>query len=610
MVNLQYLRLFPRSTFVPEREATNAEGKLFFFDWIYNRALKFMPSSIVDQAAANRRSDSTDDAVIADFNQFEQPHHIIPKDRHYQKAVDKVRDLGKPDHTLYPISFPDLRYYPWNLPPNICAPWNNKDHRFQPAFRDLDGESQSPKLIEKVKRGLTYFIRGSIKVTEYLRIKQALGMITDSKPSFHNLYNEIFIYNRTLIHQIKEGSSRFFDETGTPIAYYWHSLFARAHTVAHGELDKIRAVFGATKLLLMVENMFIWQLHAYYLNNPDKGFMLWGREIIRGGWKKILSETTKIGNLNNWLSLDWSEFDKRLLHELIDEVHNIWRSYFDFARYQPTSFYPHANPGNPQRIERLWKWMTWSIKHTPILLPNGELWKWNYNGFASGFQQTQLMDSFANAIMILTCLSAMGIDINSVNFWIRVQGDDSIIAFMGILYQIYGPTALTELSRTALFYFNAKLSDKKSQFQDHSNGMSVLSFFNRYGLPYRTKEDLLTHLFFPEHNRTWSKLASAALGLAYANAGKHEDFHNLCEYIWNKIVHEKGILPEPNQLAWMSRAHIFPTDMTELEAFKTLAFPKWHEIRSLTMIPAKRTENEVQRIWPTKPGPKGNFYFL
>jgi len=379
--------------------------------------------------------------------------------------------------------------------------------------------------------------------------------------------------------------------------------------VAHGALDKVRAVFGATKLLIMVENMFIWPLHAYYLNYPDRGFLLWGREIIRGGWKKIIREAQPNGPKNNWLSLDWSEFDKRLLHELIDVVHDIWRSYFDFTLYQPTSYYPHATPRDPRRIERLWKWMTWSIKHTPILLPNGELWKWSYNGFASGFQQTQLMDSFADAIMILTCLSSMGINITSEHFWIRVQGDDSIIAFKGILFQIYGPTALVTIKNAAAYYFNAKLSDSKSQIQGTSQHLSVLSFFNSYGMPYRHMEDLLTHLFFPEHHRTWPKLASAALGLAYANAGKHEDFHNLCEYIWNKIVFDKGILPDPSSIQWMSRAHIFP-DFAELEAFKTLQFPTHQELRALVRLHQPRTENERQRIWPTKAGPRGGFFFL
>jgi hypothetical protein len=38
--------------------------------------------------------------------------------------------------------------------------------------------------------------------------------------------------------------------------------------------DKIRAVFGVPKLLLMVENMFIWNIQKEYLNK-GKGSLLW-----------------------------------------------------------------------------------------------------------------------------------------------------------------------------------------------------------------------------------------------------------------------------------------------------------------------------------------------
>jgi hypothetical protein len=277
-------------------------------------------------------------------------------------------------------------------------------------------------------------------------------MISDNRRSFHNLYDEIFIFNRNLIHRIKDGLAPFWKD-GIPQPYYWNTLHARAYAVSVSEPDKIRSVFGATKLLLMAENTFIWPLQATYLNT-DAGRLLWGREIMKGGWRKLFNEMFAQGAHSTYLTVDWSAFDKRLLHELFPIIHAIWREYFDFTVYEPTSFYPNAKT-NPQRIERLWTWMTQSITNTPIALPNGELFKWNFNGFGSGYQQTQLMDSFANMIMILTCLSALGINIEAPKFWIRVQGDDSIVAFFEMIYQIYGPTFLTKLEETALFYFNA-----------------------------------------------------------------------------------------------------------------------------------------------------------
>jgi len=516
--------------------------------------------------------------------------------------------MFKPSRPLHPISFPDLRYYPWNLKPNAEAPWNLPDFKFTPTFRDLDGESETPKLFEKLSRLSNWISDKYVTVSQYLRTKHAIGMINDSRTKFHNLYSEIFQYNRLLVHQIKEGLPPFWKD-GTPVPYYWNTLHARAHVVSATEPDKIRAVFGATKLLLMVENMFIWTLQASYLNNLDLGRLLWGREIIRGGWRRLFSEVHQHGTPQTFISIDWSQFDKRLLFELIDEVHQMWRAYFDFSKYEPTSFYPNATPRDPRRIERLWKWMCYSIKFTPILLPNGDLYQWNYSGFGSGYQQTQLMDSFANMIMILTCLSALGVDINNPTFWIRVQGDDSLIAFYEYMFRLYGPHFLDKLAESAMFYFNAKLSTKKSEISSRLNGVSVLSYFNSFGLPYRTDEDLLRHLFFPEQNRDFPRLAGAAVGLAYAACGCSKQFHDLCEYIYNKLVNEKGYEPNDESVRWLVRAGII-ANYGELTRMLHTPFPTWIDLRANAWKHTPRSKSENERLWPTEPGPRKRFYFL
>lgn len=609
MVNLKYLGNLALEKF----------GNIYFkkfsgftqyrLDWLTNRAKRHYSEKEVEKALSNRRSNSSDEAVIADFMSFEQPEHRIPRDDYFNKAIEEVKRIFDPGEPLYPISFPDLRYYPWKLPPNAEAPWNIPTFSFTPTFRNLDGESESPKLYENLSKLSNWISDRKVTTRQYLNAKYMLGIIDNGFPKFHNLYNEILQLNRGLVHQIKEGMRSFW-KGETPIPYYWITLHSRSHVVAEHEPDKIRAVFGAPKLLIMVENMFIWSLQALYLNNPDKfGRLLWGREIIRGGWRKLFHEIHHHGPKLSYLSLDWSQFDKRLLHELIDEVHKIWRSYFDFTRYQPTSFYPNATPKRVERIERLWKWMCHSIKHTPVLLPNGELWRWTYNGFASGFQQTQLMDSFANAIMIMTCLGALGVKIDSDDFWIRVQGDDSLIAFCEGMFQIYGPHFLTMLEESANYYFNAKLNTKKSQISAKLSGMGVLSFFNQQGLPFRTDEDLLRHLFFPERDQDLARTAASALGLAYAACGCSKRFHKLCEYIYEKLVIEKGFLPEPEVLRWMVRANIFESEEQIIELCNK-PFPTRMELRTNAWQHTPRSDGERERLWPTKPGPRNRFYFL
>jgi len=502
--------------------------------------------------------------------------------------------------TLYPIAFPDLRYYPWNLKPSAEAPWNLKSFKFTPQFRDLDEESELPKLREDVWKLAAWMSSKIVNIIVYFALKARLGYITHATATFHNLYNEIFQYNRTLVHQIKDGEKRFWKSDGTPKTYWWNTLHARSHVVAEDEPDKIRAVFGATKLLLMIENMFIWALQRCYLN-LESGRMLWGREMMKGGWHRIFNE---IPNGSTYLSIDWSQFDKQLSFQLIDIVHKIWRSYFDFSRYQPTSFYPTAKT-NPQRIERLWKWMCYSIKHTPILLPNYTLWKWNYSGFGSGYQQTQLMDSFANAIMICTCLSALGIKIEAEDFWIRVQGDDSLTRFYEQMYLIYGPLFLHKLADSAQYYFDAKINVKKSQIGNKLNGISVLSYFCKFGFPYRTDEDLLAHLLFPERPYTYPKLMASSHGLAMAACGCSERFHKLCETIYRRLESE-GWTPSYGNLFWMVKTGLIES----LDELETANFPNRIQLLANNWQHTPRSEQQKQRLWPTKPGIRGRFYFL
>jgi hypothetical protein len=570
-------------------------------EWLANRMKKFYTQEELEQVLTNRRSDGSDQGVINHFFKADQPYHPIPLDENTDAAISWVTESFRPNRRLHPVSFPDIRYYPFTLNVSSEAPWTNSNFTFKPVDRNVDEESELPKLPLYEDE-----IANTSNVTPltYMKERQRQGLATDARLSFHNLYNQIFVYNRWMVHLIGIGAKQFWKGL-TPLTYYWLTLHMRTHVVAAHEPDKVRAVFGAPKLLLMVELMFIWSMQATYLNT-EAGRMLWGREIIRGGWRKLFSECYENGPPNTIISADWSQFDNRLLHQLISIVHRIWRSYFDFSKYEPTSFYPNAKPANSSKIERLWKWMCYSILNTPILLPNGKLYRWKWNGFGSGFQQTQLMDSFCNAIMLTTCLSALGVNLNSDRFWARFIGDDSIAAFCERMFEIYGPDFLSKLADAAKYYFNAKLSPDKTSFSNKLTNVSVLSYFNQYGLPYRTDEDLLRHLYFPERFQDFGRLAAAALGMAYANCGHSVRFHALCEYIFNKLVHERGIDPDWTALQWMVRSGIFPI----LDDLRTTEFPRIHDIQAMVFAHSERTTAQKQRQWPTRQHPKNRFYFI
>lgn len=435
------------------------------------------------------------------------------------------------------------------------------------------------------------------------------GEDIDGKLSFHNLYNEIFDLNRKLVHKIKEGDKQFWTTSGEPKPYGFTTLHVRAHLVKQDEDDKLRAVFGVPKLLLMTENMFIWNLQREYLNNAGKYPLLWGFETMRGGWRRLLGKLN-IGKSNSFLSADWSKFDKFALHEVIDDIHDMWRSWFDFDQgYEPTASdshpegtrlgYSHSRT-KEERIQRLWDWMTFSVKHTPIKGPSGNLYVWQYNGIASGFQQTQLLDSFYNTIMLLTCLSAAQVNIESQWFTLMVQGDDSIIS----MPEHHNRDLLDFITNEAKRRFNANLSVKKTHYSANPDDMVVLSYRNKNGLAYRDEAELLAHLLYPERGRTLEATASACIGIAFASMGSSRYVYNTCKDAFTFLTNELGRTPD---YRWLDKMYSW-MDGTGIPI--PHHFPTFEETFSQNFDLGGRNEKMTQHLWPSKPTGDYGFRFL
>jgi hypothetical protein len=546
---------------------------------------KFIDQATIDEVKQQRRSNATPEALIEDFMKTDQPAFRIKRDHHYQNALKAATRLFRPATPYKPVAFPDLRYYPWTLNVSAEAPYST-----QPRW------------------------------AAYLAKKFSLSEIPNASATFRNLFDELFWINRMLVHKIKDGDKSFFESDGTPRPYYWVNLHARAHVVSPDDDDKIRAVFGVPKLLLFVENMFIWPMQADLLNREvHDSPMLWGCEIMKGGWKRLRSAINRKtdGLFNSVLSLDWSQFDRRALFEIIDDAHSIWKSFFDLSgSYQPTNFYPDAKT-DPVRIERLWQWMTDQVKHSPILLPDGTMYQWTVNGIASGYMQTQILDSWVNIIMILTCLSELGIDINHKSFFIKVQGDDSICAFRERVLRTIGKDRfLLKLSRIALSRFNAILSEKKSSISDRLDGVSVLGYFNTQGIAWRTEVDLLSHLFFPERPQSLEATAGTAVGIALAAQGCSRPVYDVCRDIFVFITQELGreaiiSAHTHRDLLYQGYVHI---DLIRQEQFqgtiKVKKFPEFLATWMQNFVLESRTETARQRTWPTDPERSGGFMFI
>nr|ATS94412.1 RNA-dependent RNA polymerase [Podosphaera prunicola partitivirus 2] len=526
-----------------------------------------------------RRSEGGDELAETDFQRSDVPYFDLKRDYHYQRALRVCEKLFRPSRTLYPIAFPDLRFYPWTLSVSAEAPFS----------------------IEK-------------KWLTSIRTRQSEGEDLDGRLTFHNLYNEIFELNRNLIHQIKEGDKSFWNEDGTPRPYWYNTLHTRSHMVQSNEPDKLRAVFGVPKLLLMAENMFIWNLQKEYLNQKVQSPLLWGFETFKGGWLKLWNRMYS-KKCSTFLSADWSGFDRFALFECIDDVHNMWRNWFDFTQYEPTRAesgppgiqlsYPHSKT-NPSKIENLWQWMCYSIKFTPIKGQSGQLYQWQYNGIASGYQQTQLIGSFVNSIYILTCLSDLGINIESDNFQLFVQGDDSLTGLPEIIANEDIPNFLERLAKVAKQRFNANLSVAKTAAGESLSDVEVLSYHNKCGIAYRDEAELLAHLLYPERFQTLEATVSCCIGIAYASMGCSRLVYDTCRDAYKFLTTQLKVEPDLKFLQDFFRVRGSPLT----DDYRAPRFPTFDECFHQNFEVRSRSESEKQRLWPTNPSGDYGFHFI
>jgi hypothetical protein len=533
-----------------------------------------------------RRSPWNSDSLQKDLEKLNSPEHVVIKDEHYWKAMRKVARDFSPKEKLYPVHFADLRHYPWELSTNVGAPFNSSKawqtyvkHKFDPST-PLPPEYEQKFTDFRHKRDL-------FEEAHHTQLD-----MKDSRMSKHNLYTELFLINRTHIHNIKNG------ETTSPLGHdyrYWNIAFARQHLVKSDEDDKVRLVFGAPSLLLMAEMMFIWPIQIALLSAGESSPMLWGFETLLGGWQRLYAWAYRqAASFLAVFLLDWSGFDRYARHTAIRDIHtHVMRPMFDFSKYWPTYDYPDSL-AEEERITNLWNWMTDAIVTTPLLLEDGTLIRFLHSGIFSGYLQTQILDSMYNTLMIFTCLSRMGFDIDKIYY--KVQGDDSIILFLFRYLMLVSISFLAMFSYYAKLYFGAKVSESKSSLLPTLENAEVLKYQNHSGQPFRDEIALLAMLRHPERSSTLEALKARCIGIAYADCGVHPRVFQICEDIYRYLESEGNIEVDPRGLPegirWRARYQ------TEDVSVDLTHFPSWFETVRHLSDPAR--DLVTNRHWPRK----------
>lgn len=448
------------------------------------------------------------------------------KDSSYLKALEHVSKICKPPKPLKTIHFCGTRFYDLNKSGSAGLPYVTDP---------------------KVKRAV--------------RQRYEAKEIQNPSLSKGNCMNIILEKERVRIHQIKD---RLLPNEKL---MYDTRMHARSH-LTDSTKNKVRAVYGVFCTLIFTEIMLLWPLIAY-LKSFDS-MIAWGYETFKGGLEKLKRAT--IGFTYHF-SLDFSTFDKLLPFWLFDDIYEKWMSYYDFGfYYDDDPDWPNGET-DPERIYNLWEYMNYCLKFQIFRAPDGSRHQREHSGLPSGMLQTQLLGSFCNAIIVLSALAHIGIDLDTVFF--KVMGDDG--TFSIILKYSLTSTALKEIALYCKIHFNAIINIDKSIFNEGSENIQFLSYKFNKGAVLRVNDDLIGKLLYPEYAHfSVETTKSRAYGIMIANLGYDPLVHKVCIDI---LEHLKDVELSNKRLDWHDKLKL----ETIINQFKK--FPTRQELFSISRTP-------------------------
>jgi hypothetical protein len=427
------------------------------------------------------RASITDETIIADMyrgNDTGTPRSTCPS---YLAALEHISSLSKPKTPFKTVHFTGTRNYDFNN----------------------TGSAELPYVTDKrFKRYVAH--RFEQKETANASLTKGNGM------------NYILEHERIKVHQIK-------DQTfSNREMLYDTRMHARSYIHKRLNDPKVRAVYGICCTLLFIEIMLLWPLMDHM---KQSSFIAWGYETFNGGLERLRREVL---SYTYHFSLDFSIFDKNVPFWLIEDIHNIWKSFSDLGPYyEDDPNYPNPST-DPNRIHNLWTFMTESIFNMVYRAPDGSRYRRRHSGLPSGLMQTQLLGSFVNAIMVLSALHSLGIPFSDISF--KVLGDDGSYS---ITYK--HRLSLETLEAISLYVkrtFNATINIEKSVFYTGSSQLQFLSYRFYNGGVRRVNDDLILKLLYPEKAHfSVETTKSRALGILVANLGFDTDVHAFCLYI-------------------------------------------------------------------------------
>lgn len=240
------------------------------------------------------------------------------------------------------------------------------------------------------------------------------------------------------------------------------------HRVQHGEAGpKTRLVWGYPQSMFLLEARFAPLLIQRFLERKTP--MAFG--LLKS---QVSARMQQIRNSGLRYSLDFSGFDSSIAARFIDFAFSVLKTHFHFSDHEE---------------ERVWMKIVNYFIHTPIMLPNSEVWV-KHHGVPSGSYFTQMIDSVVNFMAVTYAwISATGQSVQEGR--VLVLGDDSIVG-----QSKYVPVSVIAGSMNEL---GLRLNSEKTSVSRYSQDEPhFLGHFWRGGFADRDPVEIAKRMAFPE----------------------------------------------------------------------------------------------------------------
>lgn len=245
--------------------------------------------------------------------------------------------------------------------------------------------------------------------------------------------------------------------------------------------DKTRLVWGYPYSMTAVEGLFARPLIEKFKSGVTP--MAFGMSTLTLGAKLRVASYHK----RYAYSLDVKSFDSAASAPLIHEAFKILRTWFDMEELEGTSGVP---------LRTIWKAIRDYFIFTPIVMPDGNIYKGKRSGVPSGSYFTQIVDSIVNTIYVGALSHKFALYVDKTEFF--VLGDD-------VLFWSDRDIELSTLTEFGSRVFNVTFNaDKSEKFRWDE----VIHYLGRdwdKGVPTLSVDEILKRMTQPERFRKYSR---------------------------------------------------------------------------------------------------------